>query len=261
MALSNWDTLSAGFVVVEEHVREGDSRETEAMRRASAAVQAHLQRVKDAHDRGEDTSSLIAEIMASGAYGQACRDEREARSVRTVTADACDSFGADGWSAEIYKNWCYLRVGGAAGPVTVHEGAMDLPGGGELHASRGPQESVFVAAFTRAQDQENPAVTSWRGILGCGAYAFMLPDGSSCEDPAGVHPDTAAALSEWAAGVQPFLAAVPLEAAPRFNQGDRFIAGAFGVPVPQSAPGAAEPTLISDAIRGLSGGPGPAGLS
>jgi hypothetical protein len=196
-----------------------------------------------------------------------------------------------GVSVEFYKNWLYVRdakawqEGGGYTEPTV----MEIQPGDirykDVHilALRGPQNGVFAVVWTGYGDEV-------KGMAGCGVYGYegmewigvtpesltwwvaklrgeheetynlssyvTEPDGSSREEKL---PEMKSMVPDL--DVPDVFRKLEWGQALRFNQGDAFFAAAAGQATPGTAPGEAQPTVMSQMIPFLfpkqEGGSGP----
>jgi hypothetical protein len=175
-----------------------------------------------------------------------------------------------GVSVEVYKNWLYVRdekawVAGAFSRPTV----MEVQAGNirykdvHIHAVRGPRSGVYAAVHVSVYEKETDGCDKCKaargkyhasdcvdrvpthvlGMVGCGVYGY---DG---EEFVGVTEDCVEFLRDWLTNDDvdhpPEFRRINFGGATRHNQGDAFFASHFGEPVPATAPGAAEPTIMS----------------
>jgi hypothetical protein len=157
-----------------------------------------------------------------------------------------------GETVEIYKNWVNLNV--ANGPRTlVYSGSLHW-GSWNLDIRRGPQEGVYVAAWSyRFVSDPN---RSWKDchtdqmyLVGCGVYGFD-------EDQwVGVKPSSVEFLrqmidegNDHLVGWSEDLFDIDWDQAMRINQGDRYLADQLDLPVPTSRPGKSEDPILIQAL-------------
>lgn len=169
-------------------------------------------------------------------------------------------------SAAVYKNWIYLRSPECWYKQTqlvfptiaeIQEGQLRL-GGMEIAAWRGPQEGVYtVVSEIRHHDNEHPlgAHKSYRGVIGAGVYGYRddEPDAPLEHLWTGILPENITWFQNKLATekIPLAIAVIDLAGEERFNQGDAFFAGEFGVDTITTPPGEVDASIISDVIRGF----------
>lgn len=189
-----------------------------------------------------------------------------------------------GVRVEIYKNWVYIhdpkawRKGGQFCEDVVIElqhgdlHYMDV----EIRAVRGPQNGIYVACWHIDWHVEDKKPAEYTGMVGCGVYGF------EGEDWVGVTPDSVEFLQKWIGKkertwtdeeivimMETFnnpdldpkehekwlrenctfdltkeIAAIKLDQATRYNQGDMFFAEKAGLPLGATEPGESEEPVI-----------------
>lgn len=165
------------------------------------------------------------------------------------------SFASDNGLVKVafYKNWLQVSSaqmwsdgGGFVSPViaTIQEGELRI-GNLEILAVRGPQSGIYACVQQLVRDS---AGYRRRGMVGCSCYGFM--------DQSDLWVGITDAEVNFLRGFMlqrleaPFRD-INLAGAVRFNQGDAFFAGEFGVEAPRSAPGESGTPILLDALKGL----------
>ncbi len=163
------------------------------------------------------------------------------------------SFESHGTSAEIYKNWIYIRD-----PQMWREGLsyveptiMELNEGdltiGKLHirAVRGPKSGIYAVVWTGHEHDD-----SIQGMVGIGCYGFDEEGEWVGADDAEVE-FFKGKLTEWASEyeIPKLFAELDLQQGQRFNQGDAFFGKALGTEIPTTEPGEGEEPLLIQALK------------
>lgn len=160
-------------------------------------------------------------------------------------------------SVDIYKNWIYIRS-----EEMWHEGSgfscptvMEIQEGvfrfGRVNALvvRGPSEGVYLCAWETTYVKDMPPMT--RLMAGMGIYGYR---GGEWVGVTEEHVTFLKQLIESKVAEhelpQDFLS-LDWTAARRFNQGDAFFAGEFGVETPDAVAGDPGTPLFNDALEGL----------
>jgi hypothetical protein len=79
---------------------------------------------------------------------------------------------AGGWRVEIYKNWLYVHHDDVL-VTTIQDASMRI-GTWEIRARRGPQEGIYLVAWSAQLDADG----TYRDkalLVGCGVYGFTDP--------------------------------------------------------------------------------------
>ena len=175
-----------------------------------------------------------------------------------------DYVSPGGVEVTIYKNWLYIRdpkawrAGGFTSPTV-----MQITSGivhyydVEIVALRGPQNGVYVCAYTQTYaEKAQPAVT---GMLGVGVYGY------DNDEWVGVLPSSLEWFAERLAETRlddacGIMLDVPVLDIPtvfrtislkgeRYNQGDAHIARQLGLAVESTPPGEAAESLLTKLLR------------
>lgn len=162
-----------------------------------------------------------------------------------------------GAEIELYKNWLYVRSEamwqegcGFQKPTiaAINSGDLQL---GHLHiiAIRGPKDGIYFCVSESHYPKPD------RFMVGIGACGWDMRAFEEREELhwLGIEQSEIDFLKKWLAQVDTPETAASLDwgLAQRFNQGDQFFAGAFGISVPQSEVGKSDNPLIEDVIKGL----------
>jgi len=165
-------------------------------------------------------------------------------------------------SVEIYKNWLSVRSPslwhegcGFSEPVvaTVEEGRLKI-GAVQMLARRGPSDGVYCCLWESVYGRDGegnllPGIT--RTMAGIGIYGFVDEEWVGVTDEHLTF--LAAMIREGLASydLPREFAELDLGAGRRFNQGDVFFAGVFGVETPTAEVGDPGQPLFDDALEGF----------
>jgi hypothetical protein len=167
---------------------------------------------------------------------------------------------------EIYKNWIYLHDAKAweKGAFTedvvarITEGCFQYKDVSIL-TLRGPQEGVFVVAWSGAEYSKNI-----QGIVGCGVYGYensewkgVLPETVKWfNDKLNEKEQTSLDIGDGPVYEDAYVLDVPrvfrvieLNGGLRYNQGDKYFADKLGIDVPATSPGEADKSILSRIVN------------
>lgn len=208
-------------------------------------------------------------------------------SVNHLGESTCGDFESPkGVKVEIYKNWIYVHdeqgwsEGGFTKPVVmqIQSGVVHYKDV-EMGVFRGPQGGVFVIAHSGYEHRGD-----FTGMIGCGVYGY------EGDEFVGVTPETLKWFRELVSKSaiekhsfetrsydgdevkketvefeeleykievpMPLRWALVFSDAARFNQGDAYFAAHLGNAIPATAPGEAQPTMMSGIISNMKVGHG-----
>lgn len=153
-----------------------------------------------------------------------------------------------------HKNWLQISSpemwsdGGAfVNPVigSIQEGEL-LIGNLEILAVRGPQSGIYACVQQLVRDDDGSYRR--RGMVGCACYGFM----DQSDLWVGITENEGNFLRGFMLQrLEAPFRDIDLSGAVRFNQGDAFFAGEFGIEAPNTVPGESDSPILLDAIEGI----------